>query len=32
MRQVTPDQWAYVLVPFLVYGGIVPVLSVVGWE
>lgn len=32
MKHVTPDQWAYVIVPFLVYGGIVAFLSVLGWE
>jgi hypothetical protein len=32
MKHVTPDQWAYVIVPFLVYGGIVAALSVLGWE
>jgi hypothetical protein len=32
MKDVTPDQWLYVLAPFLIYGGIVAALSVLGWE
>ena len=32
MKHVTPDQWAYVIVPFLVYGGIVAYLAVLGWD
>jgi hypothetical protein len=32
MKHVTLDQWAYVIAPFLIYGGIVAVLSVFGWE
>jgi hypothetical protein len=32
MKHVSPDQWAYVIVPFLVYGGLVAALSVLGWE
>jgi hypothetical protein len=32
MKHVTPDQWAYVIVPFLVYGGIVAALSLFGWD
>ncbi|MDQ3826887.1 MAG: hypothetical protein M3325_14625, partial [Actinomycetota bacterium] len=32
MRHVSPDQWAYVIVPFLFYGGLVAVLSLLGWE
>jgi hypothetical protein len=32
MKHVTPDQWLYVLAPFLIYGVIVAVLSVLGWE
>jgi hypothetical protein len=32
MKHVTPDQWAYVIVPFVVYIGIVGYLSLFGWE
>src|SRR2546423_1219411 len=32
MKHVTPDQWAYVIVPFLVYGGMVAALSLFGWD
>jgi hypothetical protein len=32
MKHVTPDQWAYVIVPFAVYIGIVGCLSLLGWE
>ena len=32
MKHVTPDQWAYVIVPFLVFGGIVAYLAVLGWD
>jgi hypothetical protein len=32
MRHVSPDQWAYVIVPFLFYGGLVAFLSLLGWE
>ena len=32
MKHVTPDQWLYVLAPFLVYGVVVAVVSILGWE
>lgn len=32
MKHVSPDQWAYVMVSLLIYGGIVAALSVLGWE
>jgi hypothetical protein len=32
MKHVTPDQWIYVITPFLIYGAIVLALSVLGLE
>ncbi|MDT7596372.1 MAG: hypothetical protein QOJ06_1918 [Pseudonocardiales bacterium] len=32
MKHVTPDQWTYVITPFIIYGGIVLVLSALGLE
>lgn len=32
MKHVTPDQWFYVLAPFFIYGVIVVILSLLGWE
>jgi hypothetical protein len=32
MKHVTPDQWTYVIVPFLIYGAIVLVLAALGSE
>jgi hypothetical protein len=32
MKHVTPDQWTYVITPFIIYGAIVLVLSALGLE